>query len=242
MNSLYYRFTPFTENEIYLILNKAQHLKTEGKFDMVEKLLYESLHFSKSFSNNTNIIQLIIYLAKFLFEQNKYSQAEPFFHEALIMLEQHDNFRSNYKNHSLGAYNDNVGYKFLLSLMKMYAIILHNNNKHFESELLFKEILKIKMHILKPIHNHIINESTLRSIVCVAKSLYFQKKYSEAVDYLLTSFKLMSKMYGTCHNETITINNYLCFSLQKLERFDEHDFWSDIGSINTEIPLIPFSI
>jgi hypothetical protein len=70
--------------------------------------------------------------------------------------------------------------------------------------------------------------------------LYKHEKYEEAVGYLQSSFNWNKKMYGTCRRESVVINSYLCNALKKIGKFEESDYWFDVGSPDGDIPLCPF--
>ena len=240
LDNPYRHVSPPNDEEIQRVFDYVHNLRKGGDFDTAEKLLIEGLKYLKTFNNTTYNSHFIIYRAKILFEQKKYFQAEPIFREGLIQFELLNGFRKNYKSLKPGCHTDDAAYKFLLSTMNMFAVVLHEIELYDEAEQLFKEIFEIKQHIFKPKYAGAINESTLRSMVRVAIILYSRQKYVEAVEYLKSSFNWMSKMYGTCDKETVKINNSLCDSLRKLERFDEVDYWLEQGSPNEEIPMFPF--
>ena len=238
---LYAHVPPPTDKDIKEVLDHINLFRKNKDFEMAEKLVREGIKYLKPFNNINNNSHFTMYLAKILFDQKKYAEAEPVCREALILLEmRYGMFRVNYEMLAPGAYNDDVVSKYILNAMNMYAIVLNEVGKLDESEELFKEILKIKQHIFKPKQSEAINESTLRSIIRVAVMLYSRQKYYEAADYLQSAFRWMRKMYGTCDRETMQINNYLCDSLRKLERFEDVEYWFEQGSPNEEIPMFPF--
>ena len=237
----YAQVPPPTDEEIKQVLDHVNHFRKNKDFENAERLVCEGIKYLKQFNNINNNSHFTVYLAKILFEQKKYAEAEPVCREALILLEmRYGLFRAHYEILSPGAYNDDVVSKYILNSMNMYALVLNEVGKFDEAEHLFREILKIKEHIFKPKQSGAINESTLRSIVRLACMLHNRKKYYEAADYLQSAFRWMRKMYGTCDKETMQINNYLCDSLRKLERFEDVDYWFDQGSPNEEIPMFPF--
>lgn len=232
---------PPTEAEVRNVLQVAHKLKKEGEFAYAEKLLVEGLIYLKNFSEINYNSYFRCCLARILYDQKKYVEAESVYIEALIELElRYGALRQIYKTIPAGSCNDNVNYMNILSTMNNYDIVLYEVEKMDESESVFKMILAIKQHIFKPTIAEGINESTLRSIERVGIILHMRAKYEESVVYLQSSFSWKSKMYGNCCKETLAANNYLCHVLQKLGRYDEHDYWFDQGAPHEFMPLIPF--
>jgi len=229
------------EDEVRHLLSYVTKLKKEGDLNTAEKLLVEGLKFLNTFSEINYNSYFRICLARILFEQKKYAESEPVYRQAIIELEaRYGALRSNYKMLAAGSCNENSAYLSILSAMNNFALVLYELGKIDESILLFKEVLQIKQHILKPAHPEGINESTLRSIDRVVTLLYQNNKYYEAVEYLQSSFNWKRKMFGTCNKDTLMANNYLCQALRNLGRFEEAEYWFDQGSPNEEIPLFPF--
>lgn len=232
---------PPTEAEVREVLHFANNFKKEGDLVTAERLLVEGLIYLKNFPEINYNSYFRCCLARILYEQKKYVEAESAHIVALIELElRYGALRENYKTIPAGSCNDNINYKNILSTMNNYALVLWELGKMDESESVFKMILAIKEHIYKPTITGGINESTLRSIERVGIILHMRAKYEEAVVYLQSSFSWMSKMYGTCYRETLAANNYLCYVLQKLGRHDEHDYWFEQGAPHEFMPLIPF--
>jgi tetratricopeptide (TPR) repeat protein len=123
----------------------------------------------------------------------------------------------------------------------MFAVVLDENGKKDELELLLKEILAIKQHILKPLYVGGINESTLRSIDRIAFMFFNNNKYEDAVEYFQSSFNWKKIMYGTCNKETLITNTNLCNVLKRLGRFEEADHYFELSLPNLEVPLILFN-
>ena len=230
-----------TEDVIRKVLEFIHRLKREGDFANAEKLTLEALHFLKQFPEINYNFCFRAYYAKMLFEQKRYAEAASVYPLVLIELEaRYGALRSNYKLLAAGSCNENSGFLGILSTMNNFAIVLHDTGQQDESELLFKEILAIKQHILKPTHVGAINESTLRSINRVGVVLYMREKYAEALDYFRTSFIWKKKMFGTCNQDAMETNNYLYQTLKKLGEFDEADRWFEAGAPHEDVPLFPF--
>jgi tetratricopeptide (TPR) repeat protein len=123
----------------------------------------------------------------------------------------------------------------------MFSVVLDENGKKDELELLLKEILALKQHIYKPLIVGGINESTLRSIDRIAFMFFNNNKYEDAVEYFQSSFNWKKIMYGTCNKETLITNNYLCNVLKRLGRFEEADHYFELSLPNLEVPLILFN-
>jgi tetratricopeptide (TPR) repeat protein len=233
--------TPPTEAEVRYVIQFVFSLKQKGDLETAEKLLKEGLTYLKNFSEINYNSYFRSCLARILYDQKKYTEAESVYREALIELEQrYGALREIYKTIPAGSCNDNLSYMNILSTMNNYALVLSEIGKMDESENVFKMILAIKQHIFKPTIAGGIHESTLRSLERVGIILHMRTKYEEAVGYLQSSFNWKSKMYGNCCKETLTANNYLCHVLQKLGRHDEHDYWFEQGAPHEFLPLIPF--
>jgi tetratricopeptide (TPR) repeat protein len=229
-----------TEAEVRYVLEFIHKLKREGDFVNAEKLLVEGITFLTHFPEINYNFCFRAYYARMLFEQKRYAEAASVYPLVLIELEaRYGALRSNYKLLAAGSCNENSGFLSILSTRNNFAIVLHDTGQLDESELLFKEILAIKQHILKPTHIGAINLSTLKSIDRLGMILYNREKYEEAIDYLKSSFSWKSKMYGNCYKETMQTNNYLCYILRKLGKFDDHDYWIEQGMPNEVIPMFP---
>jgi tetratricopeptide (TPR) repeat protein len=232
---------PLTEEEFKEKLNLITRIKKDGNHDIAKKMIISGLNYLQQFNNSTYNSILYLYLAKILFEEKNFKDAEPIFREGLIQLEIRSNsFRNNYKLLNPDSYNYNF-IKYLINVMNMFSVVLDENGKKDELELLLKEILSIKQHIYKPIHVGGINESTLRSIDRIASMLFNNNKYEDAVGYFQSSFNWKKIMYGTCNKETLITNTHLCNVLKKLGKFEEADHYFELSLPNLDVPIILFN-
>jgi tetratricopeptide (TPR) repeat protein len=235
------QITPLSPEEFKEKLNFINRIKKDGDYETAKKMLISGIYHLQQFNNATYNSILYLLLAKILFEEKNFIHAEPIFREGFIQLEIRSNsFRSNYKLLNPDSYNHNF-IKYLITVMNMFSVVLDENGKKDELELILKEILAIKQHIYKPLIVGGINESTLRSVDRIAIMLYNNNKYEDAVGYFQSSFNWKKIMYGTCNKETLITNNYLCSVLKRLGRFDEADYYCELSLPNLEVPLVLFN-
>ena len=102
---------PPTDDEVRHVLGYIHRLRKEGDFVNAEKLLVEGLNLLKNFPDINYNSYFRVCLARILYEQKKYAESEPVYHQAILELEaRFGALRSNYKMLSAGSCNENFGF------------------------------------------------------------------------------------------------------------------------------------
>ncbi|MCJ1262558.1 hypothetical protein MMC22_002428 [Lobaria immixta] len=189
-------------NELGLLVDTANYLRSQGHYDMAEQIIRQALElYEKAYGiEHPDTLRSMTMLGKILDHQGKYDGAEELLQKVLILREK-----------TLGGKHE-----LTLSTINALARVLIRKGKYEEVKKILEQNVKLGSEILGEEH-----ENTLDDMKNLATVYYYLHQFSKAEELEVYLLRVREKFLGAEHPDVLQIMANIAVTYARLNRLNE---------------------